>query len=147
MSVRTIIICDPAGAKDEMLEGVQRDCEVWGEIKLDVILCAYSMFPDARQTDADLLVIDYGGMSSCMGGEDRSRMEVRMACNWAEDHPGRPVVIWTSFTARLYRGELEAEFGHLGNILIRTSYPSTDEINAFFDVLRGWLGLKKETNE
>ena len=69
----------------------------------------------------DLLVIDYGGMS-VFGGEGNSRFAVMMACEWAENHPGKLVLIWTAYTAKLYDHELQATFGHLDNIVFR--YPA-----------------------
>ena len=89
----------------------------------------------------ELLVIDYGGLST-MGGS-HAGMQVWSACKYAEDHPGSLVVLWSKFTERIYRGELEAEFGLLDNVLLRyakeeSGYEKTERFNA---KIQAWFGV------
>ena len=94
----------------------------------------------------DLLVIDYGGLSTF--GGSHAGMQVWAACKYAEDHPGCLVVLWSKFTERVYRGELEAEFGLLDNVLLRygkdeTGYDKPERFNA---KIRAWFGIAAATN-
>lgn len=52
--------------------------------------------------DIDLLVFDYGGASS-LGSDDTCLDQFETACKWAEEHPGRLLLLWTTFTVMLYR--------------------------------------------
>lgn len=60
------------------------------------------------QIKADLIFVDYGGMS-IMGSHDTALYNLRYILNWAEDHPSVPVIIWTMFTARLVEDAYEKE--------------------------------------
>lgn len=90
----------------------------------------------------ELLIIDYGGLST-MGGS-HANMQVWTACKYAEDHPGTLVVLWSKFTERVYRGELRETFGHLTNVLLRFEQNETVYDNAperFGKMIKAWFGV------
>jgi len=72
--------------------------------------------PEIYHQEIDLLVIDYGGLAS-RGDFVRPDRAIRLARTWAIDHPGKVLLIWTEYTASLYR-EIEEELGHARNVLI-----------------------------
>lgn len=95
--------------------------------------------------DGDTLIIDYGG-AAVFGVSEPARYEVRQACKWAEEHPGKPMVIWTGHTRMLYEWELQDQFGHLPNVLSRFApgkFMGEDPV--FWAQYRQWLGLPPET--
>ena len=50
-------------------------------------------------------------------------------------------MIWTSLTSRLYEDELQEEFGHLDNVVVR--YPNDDPNGGRFPArLQAWFGLE-----
>jgi hypothetical protein len=59
--------------------------------------------------EMDVLVVDYGGLHGGYG--DAVHRYGTSVAKWAEEHPGRLVVLWTPFTSTLYRSTFEAEFG------------------------------------
>lgn len=62
-----------------------------------------------------LIIIDYGGL---LPGSDVDIHQMRAVLNWAQDHPSRLVLIWTSFTANIWKYELEDEFKEADNVLL-----------------------------
>ena len=91
-----------------------------------------------QDKDIDVLIIDYGGMS-VYGSFESAEYNIRRACEWAEEHPGKLMVIWTPFTARAYEGELQDRFGHLDNILMR--YDSEHYYDhGFIERIAVWTG-------
>lgn len=102
-----------------------------------------STMMDIYRDSFDLLIIDYGGLST-MGGS-HAEMQVWSACNYAENHPGSLVVLWSKYTERVYRGELAETFGHLGNVLLRfeqheSAYDfSEDSSRRFKERIQAWF--------
>lgn len=98
----------------------------------------------------DVLVIDYGGLS--IMNQATGNMQVWSACHFAEQHPSVLVVLWTKYTARLYEGELEREFGHLPNILPRyrpeeSPYDYRPEVTGpFREAVKRWFGEKEQAH-
>ena len=80
----------------------------------------------------DLLVIDYGG--TARWHRFLARPELLMARTGAEEHPRRPLVLWTPYTGRAY-AEVCDEFTELGNVLVR-GYENEAE---FATQLKAWL--------
>ncbi len=96
----------------------------------------------------DLLIIDYGGLGPGAGGLAVS--QIRAACEWAENHPGKIMIIWSNFTREIYIDELEEHFGDLDNIRFRFKKRFGADINEeLFDELKLWYGadsdVKKKT--
>lgn len=85
----------------------------------------------------DLLIVDYGGMSVA-GCSDTMTSNVRHFCRWAEDHPGKLMVVWTHTSTLFYRQELESEFGHLNNIILRSGLCDSEE---FDPKIQSWFGV------
>lgn len=128
-AIKTLCVFDPmisAGMTAD--EQAAQEIEALREIDLlDVVLIArLDGMIRVKDYDPDLLLIDYGGLSAQYGCWERAVTEVEYACKWAEDHPGKLMVIWTYFTSRLYR-EVEDQFKHLTNVLVRTMDRDSDE--------------------
>lgn len=78
---------------------------------VDAVVVWGAEIPDFESMpEVDLLVIDYGALWQSSGlVEDFSRRVRR----WADEHPGKLVVLWTSFTSSIYQRVFESEFlGH-----------------------------------
>jgi hypothetical protein len=76
-----------------------------------------------------LVIIDYGGLMP--GAESAAEWQVRAVCEWAEEHPSRLVLIWSLFTAKIWKSEVEDHFHEQSNILL---WVPVDD--------RGWSALK-----
>jgi len=87
----------------------------------------------------DLLVLDYGG-AAVYGDLTAAEQQLRVACEWTENHPGKVLVIWTTFTAKIYELELAAEFGHLGNVLFKYHADHSYD-DGFYNALTQWYKL------
>lgn len=103
-----------------------------------------------EEHDPKLIIIDYGGM---LPGQSTDVQQVTEVIKWAQDHPSRLVLIWTTFTARIWKFDLEDEFQDLDNVLLwrpfldGSSYApiSFDEMDAYEKEvvlkLRHWYDL------
>jgi hypothetical protein len=140
--IRAIIIDDDPRPDDKDPGAIVGWFEVYGW-KMEVVAHTRQV-SRVQYIDADLLVIDYGGLSFGYGdGWTLAHYEVRRACEWAENHPGKLMVIWTAHTARLYSDELNDAFGHLDNIIVRYHdfgpRGDADEV-AMWAKIEQWLG-------
>lgn len=66
----------------------------------------------------DLLVIDYGGMSTT-GAEGSAISQIDAVCTYADMHPGTLVIIWTGYTADVYLNQVAPNFEGLDNVVCR----------------------------
>jgi len=137
-TIRVIVIVDPVGSAlgtpNEEIAGIMRDLrDFCDDMNFELVagLTGTYAIDDKR---ADLLIVDYGGMS-CAGASDTCVWEMRFATEWAQNHPGCLMVVWSSFSRRLYERELSEEFGHLDNVIWRCE-GDTDQ----FDAIRQWFG-------
>lgn len=91
----------------------------------------------------DLLIIDYGGLM--VGAHGVQISQIRGACEWAENHPGKIMIIWSNFTREIYIDELEHVFGDLDNIRFRFKSRFGADLNEpMFDELKLWYGAKPQ---
>lgn len=91
----------------------------------------------------DLLIIDYGGLMPGAYGVQVSQIE--QACEWAKEHPGKIMIIWSSHTREIYIDELESVFGNLGNVRFRfKSRFGSDLHTEMFDELKTWYGIGEQ---
>lgn len=90
--------------------------------------------------EVDLLLVDYGGLHNAYSAAwDRYGRSVR---RWADEHPGKPVVLWTAFTVACYKATFDEFDREAGNVLAR--YADAWDWDGFPDIwerLRGWLGV------
>jgi len=155
MKVKTGIVTDfmassMATSEEERAEIVDI-LSSWG-LDLDVRYSEDAIMEDMPRLD--LLVIDYGGLSG-MGSDGLVTAQVNEALFWAQEHPGALLIIWSSYTWRIYHYELEEQFGHLGNVKFR--YPPTEHYvdldneeryqNEMEDAVRLWFGASKPNPE
>ena len=85
----------------------------------------------------DAYVIDYGGMG--YGCADTALSVVREFARAAYDHPGKPFVVYSTFTANMYRDLVTEELGEQpNNVFVMTGARFDDEV----DRLQQWLGIE-----
>jgi len=74
--------------------------------------------PSALRTlQVDLVILDYGGIAAS-GAWDVATSNIKEVIRWAEDHPSSLVLIWTEMTQRVYKSEVEEQFGEMNNIML-----------------------------
>ena len=96
-----------------------------------------------NRKNIDLLILDYGGMLPGAYGVQVS--QIRAACEWAENHPGKIMIIWSSHTREIYIDELEEHFGDLDNIRFRFKSRFGSDLNTeMFDELKLWYGIGEQ---
>lgn len=109
--------------------------------KMDLV--AHDRFMEnVDQLDIDLLVFDYGGASSSYSDTPWTQLEA--ACRWAQEHPGRLVLLYTTFTGKMYRNLLRYESAkNLGSENIMYWWPPTyagpDEDEAQKEHVKAWF--------
>lgn len=107
----------------------------WLGLEISEVVAGFDI-AEVLKSNPDLVIVDYGGMSTS-GAHDGARWNINYICRWAEDHPGKLVALWTHLTGVLYKHELEAEFGHLGNV----TYPTGFSDSTVDDKIKAWFGL------
>jgi len=110
------------------------------DLECEVVTQAYHMM-DLGQKRLDCLILDYGGVAA-RGNTASANMQIWAACNYAENHPGALVIIWTKYTARVYEDELKSEFGHLTNVLLRfegDESPYSGDESRFQQAVKRWF--------
>ncbi len=126
--IKTIIITDPLGEEttDEIINQLSKDMKISLE-QFNVVLhdMAVTEVVEEKSSNVDLIVIDYGGMT--IGASDTCVAQIKWVCEWAKEHPGKLVILFTMFTAELYVDELEQEFGDCENIIARYCDKYSDE--------------------
>ncbi len=98
------------------------------------------------QNSYDLVVIDYGGVG--VWNQASANAQIWAVCAYAEDHPSTLVVIWTGFTARVYREQIEPQFANVSNIVCRYGDSVYEDLNGspgFLDTFRRWFNAEIET--
>lgn len=147
-SVRVAIITDLGyGDPDEEVAAIVDILEGGLEANVKVVVHGRGMHVVSMKT-FDLLVLDYGGASIAGGTSDLAAWQIRAACEWADGHPGKMLLLWTGHTSLEYGNELEGEFGHLSNVLFRFGTKpwdmNIDNSDVVFDDLRKWLWPDEE---
>jgi hypothetical protein len=137
-NLKAFVIVDPLNFDETVEEEVQRIISTLQLENIPVVLKEFQecMTPEMFHSDADIMIIDYGGIS--FGASDTAAFNIKFACKWAEDHPGKLLILWTVFTEMIYKNELEIYFGHLNNIVTRFS--NNGEEN--FGKIKQWFGIK-----
>ena len=135
MGIRVGIITDIPITKtpEEEREEILLELSNMG-LEISSVVAGFDVL-EVLESRPDLLIVDYGGMSTS-GAGDGAAYNIRHICNWASEHPGRLVVLWTYFTGALYGSEMEAQFGDAGNIV----YPSDYLKFGIEDKIKSWFG-------
>ena len=135
--VRVGLVMDPASSlgrtHEEEVEDTLEQITWLLELKLELVVEGTGMHKIPDDAGLDLLVIDYGGMSG-YGGSDTAQRQIGRACEWAEEHTGSLVLLWTWHTQAIYQNELRREFGDAINIkpYYAGSGNNHDEIRSWF---------------
>lgn len=148
-TIKTVIIVDPMGSgseepKEEIASIIDTLTNDWN-LPIDVIAAGEGALTLEDQ-NADLVIIDYGGML----GRNTTNSNIRYVLEWASNHPGKLVILWTEFTYQIYHCEFSEEFSDRDNILCRYSeghlngilsemYNQKDTI----EKVRRWFGVKE----
>jgi hypothetical protein len=116
LTVKTLIVTDFMGwsqqTPEEEAESIAKQFKDDHGIILDY---THSIFVHhADEVNPKLIIMDYGGL---LPGSDTDVIQLRSLSNWLEDHPSRLAILWTAFTSRAYRWELEDEFEGLDNLM------------------------------
>jgi len=91
--------------EEEVEEGLQELTKDLG-YKLDLV--AHDRFMEnVDQLDVDLLVFDYGGAGGSYSDTPWTQLEA--ACRWAQEHPGRLVLLYSSMTGKMYENLVRLE--------------------------------------
>ena len=114
--IKVAVVFDPDGFTPEKHGYLIETFLGANGIEAKVVTTGFGMHIMDR-SDAEILVIDYGGMSIC-GSGDVALRQVHEAIRWADEHPGGLLVIWSDFTASLYY-EVKEGFKHLDNVVFR----------------------------
>lgn len=137
--IETGIICDPVSAN---VEADQKEIELclreFG-LPINVVLRGIGMHQVGNRR-LDLLIIDYGALS--FGAHSTGEWQIRAACQWADNHPGSLLVLWTWFTQQLYERELKERFAHLDNILLYCADPDQTSV-----ALKRWFVFELEVGD
>jgi hypothetical protein len=143
--IKTAIIIDSSYNNDRNqseIRGILATLADATELPLSLVASGTDTRILKEHDDLDLVVIDYGGLSTSYGASwERAEWEVRTVCEWAREHPGKLVVLWTAFTHRIYAEGLEDDFGGLDNIAWRIHLDSWDYdagMNALIGRMRQW---------
>lgn len=118
---------------EEEREEIANELRGWlGETEL--VYAGFNLL-EACNKMPDLLLLDYGGAYTT-GTSDTIGYNLRYARQWAEDHPGKLLVLWTRFTGDAYKVEAEEELGPLDNVC----YPSSPVFRAeMLGKIKGWF--------
>ena len=142
----TDVYCDePEKERQEIAAAFKHQLEfVLGGERLDVFVMGTGRgVHEVADKTADVLILDYG--AAAFGSRDMGIWQVRDGCRWAEEHPGRVLLLWTSHTNRLYKDELEQEYRHLTNVIYRFDEPLDYDHDNWgdpaFEAIARWLGL------
>lgn len=113
MKIRTTFLADESSDNmDDEWDSIQYHLEDMG-LDIEVI---HKVHRIDQIGEPDLLVVDYGGLS-IGGAYDVARWHMKAATQWAVDHPGRLMLVWSQFTQFLYEDVLEDFRGELDNIV------------------------------
>lgn len=113
--IKTLIVTDYAGSAIKPEQEADEIATYFGDYHGLYLNYTHSTSVHvASERSPEFIIMDYGGI---MPGSDNDVWQLRQLCEWAESHPGKLVLIWTSFTSRVWKFELENEFGHLDNVL------------------------------
>lgn len=133
---------------EEEVKGILEDLAFMDLHNIEVLFAERGMTKTMMETHLDLLIIDYGG-ASLMGASELARGNVITVCEYAQEHEGCFVAIWTQHTRYVYEGELQERFGHLSNIFVR--YPESSWVDdadaAFVAAIQAWFAADVETRE
>ena len=115
--IKTLIVTDYMGTltqePEEEAEDIARQFQQDYKIELD--WTHQTAANNLDEVNPKLIIIDYGGI---MPGSDTDLHQVRAVGKWAQAHPSRLVLIWTSFTSRIWKFDLEDEFDEMDNVLL-----------------------------
>jgi hypothetical protein len=136
MAIKCLIITDPMGQEtsDEIIERISSGTDT--PIENFVVLAHHQgVIQKTKELAerADVLIIDYGGMS--WGATDMVVSQIRFVCEWAKEHPSKLAIIFTSFTAEIYAQALYDDFKECENI----PYLYADAYSADREKVSAWL--------
>jgi hypothetical protein len=109
-------------------------------LPIDLAVWSYSFNEINDSPHIDIVILDYGGVLP--GCDDMVKSQIRSVYSWASEHPGKLVLVWSSFTWDLYRDEMLEAFGDLENV----KYAFADN-GDYDDVIIQWFQLARQLPE
>lgn len=109
-------------------------------LNIKVALASSGLTAADLREQYNLFIIDYGGIG--IHNPASANAQIWAVCNYAENHPSCLVVIWTGFTADIYRDQIEDQFAGVSNIVCRYGDSVYENLNgspAFLSVFRNWF--------
>ena len=148
---RFAVIVDDFGSIVETVdEQIQSIVEHFNYIGIDVDLVYFGTNVHefiSLGKKVDVIVIDYGGVSSATQNYMQAEYVLRELCDYALDNPNTLLLIWTTFTRYAYEGELEDEFGELNNICIEYSKSLSEGYKLGNKKVMSWLGIEENKED
>jgi len=100
---------------------------------------------------ADIVVLDYGGMSS-MGAYDSAAFNIRYVVHWAEDHPSVALLVWSAMTADIlaadmYEKELNEAFKNAPANIFNIGGSRAAEESKVWHLVRAMIGASQPDKE
>jgi len=143
MMIRVGFVFDELGNPEKEQAEAIMELNEMGLTDIEVVLTDSNMFK-MRDISLDLLIIDYGGMATLPGGNASANMQIWSACNYAEEHPGTLLILWTAFTRVLYEKELMEQFGSLDNITYHYASNVYEDLSCdqLQSKLSAWFGIQ-----
>lgn len=138
--LRIAALVDPMSASvyDYDTEKEYADMKSFFELLFDVEVDLDSdILPDQLSGRSfDMYVIDYGGMG--YGLAETAFSVLREFARASSDYPGKPFVVYSTFTANMYRDLVTEELGEQpANVFVAAGTRFDNEV----DRLQQWLGI------
>lgn len=100
---------------------------------------------------ADIVVLDYGGMSS-MGAYESAAFNIRYVANWAEEHPSVALLVWSHMTAdilasEMYRKEIGEAFSGAPANVFNIGGSRAAEEDKIWRLVRAMIGAAQPDEE
>lgn len=138
---RVGFVQDFSNDNEEEREVALSELELWTKRPFEVVWHGTER-EMPKMPDVDLLLVDYGGLHHAYG--DAIEVYGRAVKRWADEHPGKLVLLWTAFTAACYKAVFEDFQSGEANILMRYSGAwDFDGTPGFEDDVRMWLGATR----
>jgi hypothetical protein len=115
-------------ADEEAADDIKR-LESTLEYKLESVVIGRHM-SDVADKDIDLLAFDYGGAAHSYS--NTPLIELKAMIKWAEEHPGRLVILYSQMTGRMYSRYVKSEF-FVGSVPSNIRYWHLPDIHASWD--------------
>lgn len=125
--IRTAWISDIVGSlgrsrEEEVADDLPDLAETLG-LELDLVVSDRGM-EAIKDQKIDMLVFDYGGAANAYGNSTWNQFDAMIA--WAEEHPSSLILLYSSFTSRMYGELLRSKADEVGSVNIMSLFVKND---------------------